>query len=103
MGELLFDEQVADVQHALAVDVEGVVQNPNLGCAQVSHQPAPLGDHVLRRTHPPTARPDLRAIGAAIGTTPRGEDGITRPPDVVNGGLQIGIAVHLEEVVGRKR
>ena len=68
-------------------------------------QPLPLLHHALHRSRPPgVAGHGLGAEGAFVGTAAAGEDGEAARVGIeaVGQRLQIGVAVDLEEIVGRE-
>ncbi len=101
--EFLGNQHVGQLHQPRPADVGAIVEHADLQRAQVLHQMPPLLDDVLRRTRAPFDGHDaLRAEGAAVRAAAAGHDGkAARAVDRVGGRLQVGVAIHLEQVVGR--
>ena len=103
--ELAPDELVGQLVQPVHADVGAVVQHADLLGAVVAHQVLPLVGHVLGRAAAPLLGHNaLGAEGAAVRAPARGEDAEgAGAVHVVGGRLEVGVALHLEEVVSRPR
>ncbi len=103
MVELVFGDQVRQFQETIHFDIGTVIEDANLLGTQVFNQVLPFGQHVLSAAGAPFLGHDaLRTESTAIGTSARREH--TEAPGPINGvggWLQIGVAIHFEDVIGR--
>src|SRR5690606_27415356 len=105
MVQVVLDQQVCDLFQPLDADVGAVVEDTDLLRTQVFDQVTPLCQHILRAAAAPfDGHNALAAEGAAIGAAAAGHDAeAARTVHMVSGGLQVGVALHLKEMVGRPR
>ncbi len=101
--QVLFRQAATEFFGTGHLQIPDVVGDANFGGVQSFDQPLPLGHHIFHApTSPGVAGDRFRAEGAFVGATPAGEDGERTGVGVqaIGEGLEVGVLVDFEEIVG---
>ena len=96
---------MAQLLQPLDANVSAVIEHANLLGIEIVDQMTPLGNYIFRTAAaPPDGHNTLAAKGAAIRTATAGHNAKAAcAVHFVGCRLQIGIAIHFEEMIGRPR